>query len=119
MRLTRNGDWRALPGRNSRDTHVFLLVGPRFDGEGPPTEAAYDPASPDHRNFDEYDYKRVMALPWRYIRGDGIVNVTPSDDDAAFIAAARTAVPALIAEIRRLRAAAQRPTFTPGGEVIV
>lgn len=60
----------------------------------------------------------VESQGWRGIVGEGnldTVEITtdPWPTDLAFIAAARTAVPALVAEVRRLRALA---TLLRGGE---
>lgn len=48
-----------------------------------------------------YDYARVMYLMWHQVKGTALVNAGPDPDDAAFIAAARTDIPDLIAALRQ------------------
>jgi hypothetical protein len=56
-----------------------------------------------HRYQDSWD-ANIMRLQWSQIKGNTFCGFA-RDEDAAFIAAARTDVPRLLAEVRRLRAA--------------
>lgn len=69
--------------RRLREQYVYLL-------QGAPREDRFD--------------KDVMQLNWYHVKGSSLLNVGPSMDDARFIASARTDVPLLVAEVRRLRA---------------
>lgn len=63
----------------------------------------------DPRCAAVYETSALMALRWRDIkRGTVLWNVTPPPNDEAFIARARTDIPALVAEVRRLRAALEQ-----------
>lgn len=51
---------------------------------------------------DAFDYTSVMMMRWSDLRRSSIANATPNSADRDFIAAARTAMPALLAEAERL-----------------
>lgn len=88
---TQTGGRRALPGRRLRDLWVYLLAGPPRQGG-------------DVKEWmDPWDFPHVIALPWASVKGTTVTGF-PSKDDEAFIAAARTDVPALVSEVRRLSA---------------
>lgn len=73
------------------------------------------------RRVDRYDLKAVFSLFWSSLpkQAKSMMEGFFRPEDAAFITHARTDVPALIAEVRRLRAALERivSTFeaTPSG----
>lgn len=98
MKRTHAGLWRAKPGRRARDTHALLLVG---CGPGGP----YMPESPswDNDPIDEWDFPGIIRLQWEDLRSASWTG-GPKNADCHFIAAARTDIPVLIAEVRRLRA---------------
>lgn len=100
----KNGRVRAKPGRSIRDSWVYALVGPIMPVH--PDSIRNRPKDPETGmppGIDEHDYRRVMALRWFQVKGKTLFNVHPSPKDADFIAEARTAVPALLAEVRRLQ----------------
>jgi hypothetical protein len=89
----KNGNRRARPGHKIRETWVGLLAGPVHGALAGHEERA-----------DGFDYPHVLALRWWQVAGTSLHGpVMPFRDDAAFIAAARADVPALVAEVRRLR----------------
>ena len=101
----KNGRVRAKPGRSIRDSWVYALVGPIMTVHPDSIRnRPNDPGTGMPPGIDEHDYRRVMALRWSQVKGKTLFNVHPSPHDAALIAEARSAVPALIAEIRRLQA---------------
>ena len=55
-----------------------------------------------YQNADPWEGS-LAYLRWESIKGTSLANCVPGDDDCAFIAHARTDVPALIAEVERLR----------------
>lgn len=75
-------------------------------------EALTEAATAGPWEWNDHDLHAVSVAnddPWDPASGQKIIVTDsgaypPEKDDAAFIAAARTAVPALIAEVRRLRA---------------
>lgn len=75
-----------------RDQYVYILA-----GRG-------------QRYQDSWDHN-VLRLQWSQIKGDTFMG-SPSKKDAAFIAAARSDVPRLLAEVRRLRTELARQQST-------
>ena len=84
----RSGQWRARPGHHIRQTWVCLITGPQQGSYSYP---------------DEWDYPHVIALRWSSIKGDGLANFMPGQDEGLIIAAVN-ALPELIRELRELRA---------------
>ena len=84
----RSGEWEARPGHHIRQTWVCLITGPQRGS---------------YRYPDEWDYPHVIALRWSAIKGDGLANFMPGQDEGLIIAAVN-ALPELIRELRELRA---------------
>lgn len=70
-------------GKHWRERYIYLL-----QGRG--------------QRFQDSSDARVLGLEWNLIKGDTFCG-SPRPADAAFIAAARSDVPRLLAEVRRLR----------------
>ena len=101
MKQLRSGDWRAKPGRSALNSWVMLLTGPV---RWPQKEEDVTEENILRGYPDEWDFPHIIALRWRNIRGESLINSTPNDDDAVLIASAPTDIRALIEEIERLRA---------------
>ena len=100
-RRKKDGTFAAKAGKRLTDSWVFCLVGPH---SWCPPGRPVDPETGIPRGLDEHDYHHVMGLRWFHVKVKTLFNVSPSPADEAFIAASRSAVPELIAEVRRLRA---------------
>lgn len=87
---------------NERIENIFAKRGKKFTKRaatannlvyallGPPR-----PPYPANGDFDLHDFHRVMYLRWADVRGDTLVNATPSPEDRALIAAAPDLLEAL------------------------
>lgn len=91
----KTGGRRPKAGEKLRDLWVGLLA-------GPPRGVLVENDLPDW--LDPWDFPHIWALRWSDVNGKEIHGfATPRTADQDFIAHARADVPALIAEVRRLR----------------
>lgn len=86
----KSGKRRPRIGKRLTDLWVYLLVG-----------APHCPCGDDSTR-DAYDYPHVAGLQWWAIKGRELVNAAPNQENAAFIAAARTDVEDFAAALLRV-----------------
>lgn len=92
---------RLLAERQVSPARIEALSG----GDVARWAALADAATPEPWLVETYDDPNGVTCRYVYAAGDYGVSDELSPEDAAFIASARTAVPALCAEVERLRAA--------------